>query len=88
MHTICRSAFAAYWNRGKLLLESDVGSIGPFGYCGGIADGVGFELGVMLFSTHCLFVLSLKFAPDRHMQGTCHMFISIWLKGIPGCCML
>ena len=45
MSTVCRSAFAAYWNRGKVLLASVVGNIGPFGYCGGIVDGVGFELG-------------------------------------------
>jgi hypothetical protein len=83
MSTVCRSAFAAYWSRGKVLLASTVGNIGPFGYCGRIVDGVGFELGVMYFSTHCLFVLSLMFAPDRHMKGPCPMVIPIRLKGIP-----
>ena len=82
MSTVCRSAFAAYWNRGKVLLASIVGNIGPFGYCGGIVDGVGFELGDNV-STYCLVVLSQIFAPDRHMKGPCPMFIPIWLNGIP-----
>jgi len=58
MSTVCRSAFTVYWNRGTMILGSDVGSIGPCGYCGGTDDGVGFELGVMYFSMYMVYLLS------------------------------